>query len=336
MSIKRTLLGLSVLTIALAGLMVGRSAMATTGLTVSPPTYELSANPGDTLSNTVRITNNSPGAVSLQVSAQDFTVHDTEGSVTVQDSGGTDAIAKWIRIEAGQIQLATGASALVPFKISVPRDAEPGGHFATILFNPTASSSSSATGANVIQRVGSLILMRVSGKIVENGSISKFHTKSFIGSYTTITGADGKTKFFIPQGEQLGKEHAKSYFSHGPVAFDLAFKNGGNVYFKPGGTVTIYNAFGHKVDQLAIDPRNVFPGGERRVTVLWPKDRLWGGYYRAQVASVYGSQNKVLTAETVFWVFPLMAVIITLVVLVLLILLRHRLLTAARVLIKGR
>ncbi|HEX7260169.1 MAG TPA: hypothetical protein VF272_04540 [Candidatus Saccharimonadia bacterium] len=307
------------------------------GLTVSPPTYELSANPGDSLNNTIRITNDSDSAVTLQVSTQDFTVGGTEGSVSVlNDSVDPAAFSKWFRFPTTQLQLAPKASALVPFTITVPKQAEPGGHFATVLFNPVVTANATSTGARVIQRVGSLILMRVSGAIKEQGSIESFHTKTFKGSWQSITGSDGKTKILVASAEDLRGEHKQSFFSKGPIAFDILFKNSGNVHFKPAGTVTIYNLFGKKVDQLAINPRNVFPGGERRITVIWPKTDLWGGYYSAHAAAVYGSENKILTAETKFWAFPLIPFLIILVVLVLLIVLRHRLLNAARVLIRGR
>ncbi len=306
------------------------------GITVSPPTYELSANPNDVLSNTIRVTNDSDTPVTLAVSAQDFKVGGTEGSVTVTDNSGPTSFAGWFSFSTPQVQLAGKASALVPFKITVPKGAEPGGHFATVLFNPVVSANTSSTGASVIQRVGSLILMKVSGAINEAGSIKSFNAKSFKGSYQTVTASDGKTKIYIAAAEDLGHEAPQSYFDHGPVAFDLLFHNSGNVHFKPAGTVTIYDVFGHKVDQVALDPRNVFPGGERRVTVIWPVKSLWGGYYRAQVAAVYGSQNKILTAETVFWAFPGWVIIAILVLLIPLVVLHRRLLSAARVLIKGR
>ncbi len=325
--------------IAVGGLALFHQAEAAVsqGLTVSPPTYELTANPGDVLSNTIRITNESDNAVTLQVSAQDFTVGGVEGSVSVLDDiKDPNAFAKWFRFPTTQVQLAPKQSALVPFTIQVPRQAEPGGHFASVLFNPVVSANATSTGARVIQRVGSLILMRVSGDVKEQGSIKSFEPKTFKGSWQTVTASDGKTKIYLASAEDLRSEQKRRFFSKGPIAFDVLFKNSGNVHFKPAGTVTIYNIFGKKVDQLALNPRNVFPGGERRITVIWPKTDLWGGYYRAQVAAVYGSQNKIVTAEAKFFAFPLIPLLIGLAALILIVVLRRRLINAARVLIRGR
>ena len=115
----------------------------------------------------------------------------------------------------------------------------------------------------------------------------------------------------------------------------MQYKNDGNVHVKPIGTVTINNIFGRKVAQLALDPRNVFPGGERRITVLWPQKRLWGIYYHAQVTAIYGDKHQTMTAETNFWAFPLWAAIVLGILLLFLILARKRLLKVVKVLIKG-
>lgn len=337
---RQKLFGLFILT-GLIGFGIGWQALAAEpqnnlGLTVSPPSLELSANPGDTLNEVVRITNESPNAVTFEVSAEDFKVEGTEGSVVVEEDKDPNAFSRWISFPVTQFRLAPKESTQVAFKIAVPRNAAPGGHFVSVLFNPKATDENTGTGAKVIQRVGSLLLMRVSGAVVEEGNIKRLSTKSFVGEWNEVTGSDGRTKILVAKEEKLTEERPRKWFEKGPVAFDLVFQNTGNVHFRPAGTLTIYNLFGRKVGESAIDPRNVFPGGDRRVTVIWPEQSLKGLFYRAQVAAVYGSQNKVITAETHFWGFPSGILIAIVVALVLLLLLRRRLLRALSVLIKGR
>lgn len=306
------------------------------GLTVSPPSFELSADPGDTLDNSVRITNDSADTVTFEVTVQDFKVEGTEGSVTVETDDNPAAFSKFFKFPQTQFKLSPRQSVEVPFSITLPANAEPGGQFASVLFQPKVVTSSSQTGAKVVQRVGSLILMRVSGNIKEDGKIVSFKPKSFVGSWDEVTASDGKTKILVAKDEKLDQEKPKRFFDKGPIGFDLLVKNNGNVHFKPAGTVTIYNLFGKKVDQIALDPHNVFPGGERRTTAIWSKKSFWGGYYRAQVAAVYGSKNEVLTAETWLWAFPSAAAIGILILLALVILARRRLWRAIRILAKGR
>jgi hypothetical protein len=323
----------------IAGLKVlaAESAPSSLGLTVSPPSFELSANPGDVIEETVRITNESGVTLTLEASVEDFKVEGTEGNVNVKTDTDPNAFSTWFRFSQKQFQVKSKETLTVPVRIEVPRNAEPGGHFASVLFNPkVVPGSSDQIGARVVQRVGSLFLMRVSGAVVEDGSIKKLSTKTFAGEWDEVTASDGKTKILVARDEKLTEERPKRWFDRGPVAFDLLFKNNGNVHFKPAGTLTIYNLFGKKVDTLALDPRNVFPGGERRITVIWPRQSLWGVFYRGQVAAVYGSSNKVLTAETWFIGMPVWLAVGVGVFLLTIIFLRRRLARAVGAFIRGR
>jgi hypothetical protein len=330
------MMGLAATGLCLLALVAHAAEPSSVGLTVSPPTFELSANPGDVLDNTVRIINESTDAITFEAAVEDFTVTGTEGTVSVNPDASPNAFSKWFSFGQKEFRLESKQSVLVPYRIQVPQNAEPGGHFASVLFRPKSSASPGATGARVVQRVGSLILMRVSGDINEDGRIEKFVPKTFVGEWDEVTGSDGKTKILVAKNEKLDSEQQRRWFERGPVAFDLLVKNNGNVHFKPTGTVTISNLFGRKVATLALDPRNVFPGGERRTTVIWPESRrLWGGFYRAEVTAIYGSQNQVITASANFFGFPKLVIGLILLLLLLLGLLRRRLWKAVRVLIKG-
>ncbi len=341
--VNRALFGLAAISM-LAGLVLvpemvkaaNPPAPSSLGLTVSPPSYELSANPGDVIEDQIRITNESASAVTFEVEVQDFKVEGTEGSVDVANDSTPSSASKWFSFPKALFKLNSKESTFVAFKITVPKSAEPGGHFSSILFRPKVVADSTSTGAKVIQRVGSLILMRVSGDIKENGAISKLSTKTFVGQWNEVIGSDGKTKILVANEEKLDEERPRWWFSQGPVAFDVSFKNSGNVHFKPAGTLTIYNMFGRKVETLTLDARNVFPSGERRITVIWPQKSLWGFWYKAQVAAVYGSQNKVLTAETHFIGFPFALFIAIVVIFFLLILVRKRLGRAFGILVRGQ
>jgi hypothetical protein len=331
------LMGLTAAGLWVLGAVARAAEPAAIGLTVSPPTFELSANPGSVLDNTIRITNESNDVITFEAAVEDFTVSGTEGTVNVNPDPAPNAFSKWFSFTQREFRLEPKQSVQASFTVQVPQDAEPGGHFASVLFRPKVTATPGATGARVVQRVGSLVLMRVSGAVNEAGSIQKLVPKTFVGQWDEVTASDGKTKILVARDEKLGEEKLRKWFERGPVAFDLIVKNEGNVHFKPAGTLTISNIFGRKIATQAIDPRNVFPGGERRTTIIWPHNgRLWGGLYRAQVTAIYGSQNKILTANTTFWGFPPVAAGVIVVTLILLVLLRRRLGQAVRVLIKGR
>ncbi len=307
----------------------------TVGASVSPPSFEIKANPGETRKDTIRLTNQSTSVITYEVKVDDFTVTGQEGLVAVQDESKDHAFSQWFSITPSAFQLDAGAAQYVNFVITVPHDAEPGGHFATVLFQPKVVAKKDVSGASVVQRVGSLILLTVSGQTKEQARIEAFHSKTYSGLWDDVTGSDGKTILHISKEEKLLDERASRYFSQGPMAFDVLYKNEGNVHVKPIGTVTIYNMRGAKVDELALDPRNVFPAGERRVTIVWPRKNLWGGYYRAQVIAVYGGNNQTMTSETWFLAFPLWAAILIAAGIVVILIARRRLIKVLKVLVRG-
>ena len=305
------------------------------GLTISPPYFELTANPGDNLQESIKVTNLSSDVVRYKAFVQDFKVEGTEGVVTLEDDTGSASFSKWVTVLPAEFELNPKETRVVNYSILAPANAEPGGHFASVLFQPVSIAKETSTGAQTIQQVGALVLLNIKGNSKEGGSVEKFNSKTYNGSWEEALGSDGKTKILIAKEEDLPSEKQSKFFNNGPLAFDLLIKNSGNVHFKPVGFVTIYNIFGKQVAKLAIDPRNVFPGGERRITVIWSKKGLWGGYYRAQVLALYGSQNQSLTAETTFFAFPTTIGIGILIGLLLLILARKRLAAAFRILVKG-
>ena len=306
------------------------------GLSISPPTYELTANPGDNLTEAIRLSNLSSDTVTYESAVEDFKVGGTEGQVTLSPDDSANAFSKWFNVTPKQITLNPRESRSVNFTISSPVTAEPGSHFASLLFQPkVVATSRGATGAQVIQRVGALILLNIKGSSTEKATLENFSTKTYVGEWDQVLGSDNKTSITVPKNELLENEHAASYFSTGPIGFQLLFKNEGNVHIKPTGTISIYNLFNQKVAEFPIDGRNVFPQGERRITAIWPESKLWGGYYRAHLFTVYGSKNLSLTAETHFFAFPSTPLWIIIGSLVILILVRKRLVAAIRVLVKG-
>lgn len=312
------------------------SAQQATALSVSPVTFELTANPGDVLTNQVKVTNLTESPLQLDTRVENISGASEQGQVQLTEEETEFSLSKWVTITPPTFSLGTKQSQTLTFTIKVPTNAEPGGHYGTLLVGTTASESLSQTGARIAQRIGSLLLVRVNGKSKEQAAVSRLDARSFSGEIDELTASDGKTKILIPKNSSMVGQKAQRYFSSGPVAIDFAVHNSGNVHVRPVGSVFIRNVFGRKVAELPIDSRNVFPGSDRRMTAIWPQKQLWGVYYHAQLVGYYGSnQNQTLTADATFWGFPLPVAIGAGVALLLLLLLRKRLGRAFRILIKG-
>jgi len=249
-----------------------RALAQTTSLTVIPPKFELFGNPGDSLVERIRLRNESNEPRTYTIYVEDFTTSGEEGHVVLEEGESDEsfAMAKWIEASVRDVVLQPNEEQSITVNINIPRNAEPGGHYASVLFQ-TGGDVEVDGGAKVSQRVGSLILLRVSGNVVENAILEQFTTDSF---------------------QQKG-----------PIEFLLRVKNESNTHIIPEGTIVITNLFGKKVAELPLDGRNVLPGAIRKMTTLWDSENILG-IYTATLISTYGQQKLPLTAVTKFTVLP--------------------------------
>ncbi len=280
------------------------------GVTVSPVTFELTANPGDTVMNKMKVFNPTDAVISVKMEAEDFMAVGEEGRVvttTEEDEDTTYSLRKWIKITPSEFTLGPKAQQFVDFVIEVPKEAEPGGKYGSILAGISGSLGELATGAAVSTKTGSLILLMVAGDSKEDLSIKDF------------SGPD--------------------FQEYGPISFEIRFENKGTVHVKPKGYIVITDMLGNKAAELEFPQKNVMPGAVRKIDVSWDKKWLFGKY-TAKVIGSYGSSNVSLEPYAVtFTIFPWKATLGVLVVLIILLLIlyksRKRLKMAARILLKG-
>lgn len=239
------------------------------GITIIPPRFELFANPGDIIPETIRVVNDAEVPQSFGVLVEDFSSAGEEGRVVLEE-GESDqqySLKSWIEPGMQNITVQPGEEVIFPFTITVPKNAEPGGHYASILFQIGGEPIEGVT--SVKHRIGSLILLRVSGDVVEDSKIETFS--------------------------------APVYSKQGPVTFTLRLKNEGTTHIRPNGTIVITNMFGQKVDEVPLNGLNVFPGVIRKMETDWNRENLLG-QYTATLVATYGQQNLPLTSVTKFTV----------------------------------
>lgn len=247
------------------------NAQTAKGITIIPPKFELFANPGDSITDKVRVRNDADAPATYSIVIEDFTSSGEEGQVVLEEDTNilkSYSLARWIEPETRDLTLQPNEERTFTFTINVPRNAEPGGHYASLLFQSGSAESIPGT-ASVAQRVGALILLRVSGNVSETAKITTF----------------------------AGPTYSKS----GPVIFDLRVTNEGNTHIRPKGTIVITNMFGKKVDEIPLEGNNVLPGATRKMNTTWNKQNVLG-YYTATLVATYGQQNLPLTAATHFTV----------------------------------
>ncbi len=247
-------------------------------LTIIPPKFELFSNPGETSTQVIRIRNESTAPATYTMIVEDFTTAGEEGQVILEEgeSDTSYSLAKWIELSTKDIILQPNEEKNVAFVVNTPIDAEPGGHYASILFK-TGGTEDVKGGASVTNRIGSLVLLRVSGNVTEDAEIETFSAPKFLNT--------------------------------GPVPILLRLKNNGNAHIIPKGTIVITNTFGKKVDEIPLTGKNVLPGATRKMETLWEKNKLLGNYTATLIAT-YGQQNKPLTGVVKFTVISKTALIV--------------------------
>lgn len=256
-------------------------------ISVSPPSYELSANPGDEITNTIRVDNPLDQPLNISAGARNFTALGEEGQVNLTEDDGTYSLSRWITISPSAVVVGPRQSQEFNYTIKVPANAEPGGRFGSIVFKTAAKPLEGQSGVSVGQEIGSLVFLKIAGNVEEKASIASFKALHGINEYK-------------------------------PVGFEMRVKNAGNVHLRPTGSVTITDFFGKKVATVPLDAKNVLPDTVRKMEAEWKEGgRLLFGKYTATVSVVYGSKNQVTTASTSFWGLPYKLILVVLGVLVL-------------------
>src|SRR5690606_20974594 len=143
-----------------------------------PVTFNLGANPGDVLSQTVKIRNDSTSTQVLKMNAENFAAIDEQGAIGLTEEETPFSLAKWVKFRQDTYTLRSGQEAQVAYTITVPQNAEPGGHYASVYgqLTPDASAIGSGSGAVLGQKIGALVLLRVAGDVKEDATIETFLT----------------------------------------------------------------------------------------------------------------------------------------------------------------
>lgn len=250
----------------------GKSTSAQEGLvlTISPLKFELEAKKGETVIKEVTLSNSSGSKVSIKAGAKDFVAAGEEGKPRfVSEEQSPWSMSRWIKARPARFELQPGERRKIRVIIKVPKDAEPGGHYAAALFSSTPSKGGQ-TG--VVARLGSLILLRVPGKIVEKGRI---------------------TSLIVPR-----------LIERGPIDIRLRFENEGNVHIKPKGKLRIWRLRGRETAALDVGGENVLPKSTRLFETKWKKVPSWG-IFMVQGRLKYGAKERfAASSKTILFVMP--------------------------------
>jgi len=280
------------------------TAQSAFAITVSPVKIEVSGDPGQTLTGELELFNGEQSDVTLYSSFEKFDAQGETGTPVF--SNATEDLATWIQVSPS-VTLKPLDRVKLPYRITIPDDAIPGGHFAAIFWNNAPPNDLNTGEVGVGSKIGILVLLKVSGDITEAGS--------FIG---------------------FGTENNKTFFTTPPVNFWYRFENAGNDRVKPSGTILVRNTFGLKSAEFNANPTdgNVLPQSIRKLTASWLEKDHWGnevkppqdksfmsmamyelkhfhfGRFTAHLNLEYGTEGKTANAKVSFLIIPWHALVI--------------------------
>lgn len=286
--VKKVGLLLATLAAVLAGslFIISGSAFATdnsaNSLKISPLRTDIEITPGGSKIVKVTVTNLTNAPIAVTPVENDFVAGDEKGTPALILDANKYAPShslKRFMVPLSNVTIPAKQSKEVAVTINVPKDAQPGGYFGALRFEPTALGSGGQV--NLSLSSASIILLTVPGEVVQHLNLTNFDIQQ-----------SGKTNSFFTTPKDL--------------SVLARFENTGGIQLAPFGKVSVTQ--GDKVvystDFNQTTPKQMtLPGYARRWTIPIEKVGEFG-YYTVSATFTYGSKNQTIDVKTSFWVIP--------------------------------
>lgn len=249
---------------------------------VGPGRFVLEIAPGESKTVEMVISNRMSKQKRFSFGTEDIS-GSSDGSqavVLLANQKGPYTLRDFIKIPYMQFDLGSNERVRVPVTVSLPKDAEPGGHYGSLLVSIVSDpveidpDSGAKPGSVVISRIGTLFFVTTPGTLSHDGKLQKFGT---VGD--------------------------KKIYNSGPISFSVVSENLGSVHLAPSGEIKVYNMVGSEVGGVELDPWFVMPNSIRIREVSWNRDFMMGRY--TAVAKIDRGYDDLIDEQSfVFWVVP--------------------------------
>ena len=251
-----------------------------TGIGIKPAVIEGPANPGETQTHSIGVTNLSSVPQTYYVFMRDIVGVEGAGVPIFADDDQEKTgyeLSEWVTLDKSEVVLNPGEEQMVNMVINVPQNATPCSHFGG-MFVSMEPPRLRSTGAAVGYEVANIISLKVAGECTESLQIRSFSTGNFI----------------------YGKPE---------IDFTARIENKGSTLLRPIGPLEIFNMFGKKVGMVTMNEQKagLFPMSERPFEVTWEDEGPGFGRYEAILSMVYGEQGRQATISSTvsFWILPM-------------------------------
>jgi len=248
---------------------------------LGPTSFSVEANPGESVTKSLVVTNRKGFDQEFIISAEDFQGSDDPNQTVLLQGGkiGRYSAKDWVHLEMDKFTIKHGERQFFDVTINVPKEADAGDHYVSVLASAAPkveqqeSRIDSKPNVVITSRVGALFFIRVKGKTVEDGSLQSFKANRF-------------------------------WYEKPPVSFKIVSKNEGTVRLQPSGKIVIKNMFGAIVDSVEIKPFNVLRESMRGLDVNWENQKFLVGRYTANLELDRGYGGQADMRSVSFWLMP--------------------------------
>lgn len=241
--------------------------------------FVLEATPGRTIEDEVVVRNSGATAGTVRLFAVDALTGQSGGSTFPAETDPRRDVGSWINISRAELTLQPGEEQTVGFTVTIPADATAGEH------------------------LGGLVALNTAIKQGAPGTL-RIDTQNRMVTAVQVNLPGVPVEQIVVAGVSTGGPEGKQY-----LLLDL--HNGGNTMVKPVGTLTITDANGMKVQELAIQLDTFVPQPSIQHPVAVQRQALGAGQYRAKVDLAYGTSGTTsyegdftITTAQVAQVFP--------------------------------
>jgi hypothetical protein len=261
-------------------------------LTISPARVEIAGDPATRIGGQFTLINEQSTTQKFYVSYENFSAQGETGSPTF--SSEKIGLDTWISTPQSQITIPSGQVLKIPYVITIPQNAEPGGYFAVVFLSTTPPSTTTGE-VSIGAKIGMLVLLTVKGDVREAAGITQFDRDGHGFFYKTL-----------------------------PVTLRYKFHNDGADRVQPQGMLTIRDTLFLPAAHIDANNEigNILPNSTRQFKVTWIKEAVstpphgffaaakyeWQnfalGLYSARINVAYGSKGLHAAHTLWFFVFP--------------------------------
>jgi hypothetical protein len=233
------------------------------GFSINPAIIDIGAEGQSSSQHTFTIQSTSPDPIPVIVEAKSLLPIDT---ILDQSRRSEFDASSWISIDENSFILEPNKPQVVTFTLEVPKNANPGGHYATINITPLNVQNAAAPNEStkIIPQIGTTVLITVPGNVIERAELD--------------------TANLLPERITKGKQTSLSF----------KVRNTGNVHLLVGPKLSIYKG-DTLVEVFTLQPQLILPNTEKTFSEDWMANESYGSY-TARAELIYGTSSVPLSS----------------------------------------